>query len=728
MAVNLSPVGGVAAQFFDNSGQVLTGGLLYSYAAGTTTPAVTYTTSAGITAHSNPIVLDAAGRVPSSGEIWLSDGISYKFILKDSNDVQIATWDNIVGINSNFVNYSLQTETATATQGQTVFTLATIQYQPATNSLSVFVNGSRQIVSVNYTETSSTVITFVDGLNVGDVVEFITATSATGTATSALYVSYNQGSTGAVNRTVTSKLQESVSVADFGAVGDGTTDDTIAIQNAINALISTGGQLYFPAGTYKITATLNYISTINADLSGISFVGEGRDTTILKSYITNGPILNVQGTKSFSSGGTGSRFINGGGIYGIKFDGTNATGTADGVNVLGWQYAEINDCYFTTFPRDGIRQTIDAGYAGPDYTASSINIADTWVWDCTGVGVNQTGAIGSPSWQFNRVLIGYCGLGAYITSAGNSFSDCSFVGNGFSASGTSLPGGSHIQVGSSSGGTNRFTATRCEFDYARLAHVKLDYCSTVKISQSRFIFNDRNSTGSLTPSVGGVVIAAAGAASNVTQLELDQNNIRIDTAGVCNAYYMVNISNVQDIFATNTSYSNNSGATLNKFLGFTTNRYNVRYNYYAYDALSNTVVCGKPKPEYIGNCSSATMPTSNVIIFGTQETVNNEIFGTSLYNTSTGLFTVPNDGYYEVYFSLDVIGATTAEYYQIQVAVNGSLACEFNYNGNSLAKTTMLGYNKVWCTAGSNIKIYNNGASGKSITSGSSQLVIKQVA
>ena len=59
MAVNLSPVGGVAAQFFDNSGYPLTGGKLYSYVAGTTTNATTYTSSNGAAAHSNPIILDA---------------------------------------------------------------------------------------------------------------------------------------------------------------------------------------------------------------------------------------------------------------------------------------------------------------------------------------------------------------------------------------------------------------------------------------------------------------------------------------------------------------------------------------------------------------------------------------------------------------------------------------------------------------------------------------------
>lgn len=98
MAVNLSPLGGVAAQFFTNSGAVLTGGKLYTYAAGTTTPQTTYTTSMGNVPWTNPIVLDAAGRVPSGGEIWLTDSLIYKFVIKDSNDVLIGTYDNIAGV------------------------------------------------------------------------------------------------------------------------------------------------------------------------------------------------------------------------------------------------------------------------------------------------------------------------------------------------------------------------------------------------------------------------------------------------------------------------------------------------------------------------------------------------------------------------------------------------------------------------------------------------------
>jgi hypothetical protein len=104
MAVNLSPLGGVAAQFFDNNGVILSGGKIFTYAAGTTSNQATYTSSTGNTAHTNPIILNSAGRVPG-GEIWLTDGLSYKFVVKTANDLLIATYDNILGINSNSLGY-----------------------------------------------------------------------------------------------------------------------------------------------------------------------------------------------------------------------------------------------------------------------------------------------------------------------------------------------------------------------------------------------------------------------------------------------------------------------------------------------------------------------------------------------------------------------------------------------------------------------------------------------
>jgi hypothetical protein len=93
--------------------------------------------------------------------------VSYKFVLKDQTAVQIATWDNITGINSlaKLEGY------VTATQGQTVVSVP-FTYATGINSLKVYVNGSKQIITLNYTETTTTSITFVSGLNVGDIVEF----------------------------------------------------------------------------------------------------------------------------------------------------------------------------------------------------------------------------------------------------------------------------------------------------------------------------------------------------------------------------------------------------------------------------------------------------------------------------------------------------------------------------------------------------------------------------
>lgn len=106
-AVVLSPFLGVGGQFFNDNGDPLAGGKIYTYLAGTTTPATTYTTSAGNIQHSNPIVLDAAGRIPS-GEIWLSFNISYKFVVQDSANNLIGTYDNISGISvgANVQNYT----------------------------------------------------------------------------------------------------------------------------------------------------------------------------------------------------------------------------------------------------------------------------------------------------------------------------------------------------------------------------------------------------------------------------------------------------------------------------------------------------------------------------------------------------------------------------------------------------------------------------------------------
>jgi hypothetical protein len=140
MAVFLSPVGGVAAQFFNNDGTVLSGGKIYTYAAGTSTPKATYTTSAGNIAHSNPIVLDSSGRV-SGGQIWLLEG-AYKFSVFTSASVLIATYDNIGGIGAtSALNYTGNG--------------STVAYSVSGGVISVYINGVYQNKNT-YSITGST--------------------------------------------------------------------------------------------------------------------------------------------------------------------------------------------------------------------------------------------------------------------------------------------------------------------------------------------------------------------------------------------------------------------------------------------------------------------------------------------------------------------------------------------------------------------------------------------
>lgn len=176
-------------QFFSQFGTPLSGGLIYTYAAGTTTPLATYTDSTGATQNPNPIVLDSGG----FGAIWLGSS-AYKISANTAAGVNIWTVDNVTN------------------------------------------NG-------------------------------LALSGSLGGSNGATLIKFTAPSTGAVSRTVAAKLSDTVSVKDFGATGNGTTDDTAAIQQAI-ADAATCQTVYFPAGTYKITSTLTISKCVTLQGAG----------------------------------------------------------------------------------------------------------------------------------------------------------------------------------------------------------------------------------------------------------------------------------------------------------------------------------------------------------------------------------------------------------------------------------------------------------------------------
>lgn len=88
------------------------------------------------------------------------------------------------------------------------------------------------------------------------VIQGVTATDLASPGGSDM-VGFRQSGAGSVLRTTQEKMRESLSVKDFGAVGDGVNDDAAAIQAAIDAVLITGGTVFIPAGYYRLTAGVN---------------------------------------------------------------------------------------------------------------------------------------------------------------------------------------------------------------------------------------------------------------------------------------------------------------------------------------------------------------------------------------------------------------------------------------------------------------------------------------
>ena len=198
------------AQFFDFNGRPAWGGSLYTCAAGTSCPGnplATYTSSTAVTPQANPIILSASGFVPNG--LWLSSGVAYKLVLQDHLGNAIWTQDNV---------------TATS----------------ATN-------------------TGAQISAAIAAASAPNFVTNVNSTPA-----------FTQGGTGAVSRSLLSKLGEAVSVKDFGAIGDGSTDNCTFITNALTAVESSHAALYFPAGTYLTSCQIDL-----DEKGGLMLFGDG---------------------------------------------------------------------------------------------------------------------------------------------------------------------------------------------------------------------------------------------------------------------------------------------------------------------------------------------------------------------------------------------------------------------------------------------------------------------
>lgn len=112
------------AQFFEDDGTPLVGGLLYTYTSGTVTPLTTYQDQAGAVPNTNPVVLDAAGRC----DLWLSGTAEYTLLLKRADETTVKSWDDVAGTataGSAVTSVNTQTGAVVLTADDIAFTTAT---------------------------------------------------------------------------------------------------------------------------------------------------------------------------------------------------------------------------------------------------------------------------------------------------------------------------------------------------------------------------------------------------------------------------------------------------------------------------------------------------------------------------------------------------------------------------------------------------------------------------
>ena len=289
--------------FNDTDGSPLNNGYVYVGSANlnpVTDPIPVYWDAALTQPAAQPIrtINGYLSRNGSPGRIYTSF-ITYSFRVTNNKGEQVFSDLNYTDPTSSAGSTYQQVITAIA--GQTVFNLSRT-YIPGTNNLFVYRNGLRLIVGQDYNETGYSQVTLTAGADNGDEFVFdIGYNYDSAASVDAQDVTYKLPAIDSVFTNVEAKLSETVSVKDFGAVGDGITDDTAAIQAAVNSLPPAGGALYFPTGTYLVS------SQITVNKPGVYF-GDGWATNIKTSsttantfFVTGAEQVNIQQMRFTSS-------------------------------------------------------------------------------------------------------------------------------------------------------------------------------------------------------------------------------------------------------------------------------------------------------------------------------------------------------------------------------------------------------------------------------------------
>jgi hypothetical protein len=216
---------------------------------------------------------------------------------------------------------------------------------------------------------------------------------------------YDQGSTGASNRPINEKLAETVSVKDFGATGDSTTDDTAAFNACLAACRSDGRTMYIPNGTYKITSPLTVgapinilgegvgVSTLAPTFSSVGYLFEFNSAAngkVIENFTVTGP-ANYDANTNFLKSSAG---------YIMRFE-----------NLV---LNNLGQCFYLDLGFSTYLKSIRITYcASPIYIeeANGSHLQDIYIQRYTGVGIHLVASLSS---SLESIILEYGDAGTGI--------------------------------------------------------------------------------------------------------------------------------------------------------------------------------------------------------------------------------------------------------------------------------------------------------------------------
>jgi hypothetical protein len=265
-------------QFIDAAGVPLAGGLLYTYAAGTTTPQATYTDSTGATANTNPVVLNARGEAG----VWLGSS-TYKFKLCDSNGTEIWTVDYISAPTSALSPVLSGNVTIDSDSSGTALTItqtgtgAVLKVQDSVDpDATPFIIDNAGQVGIG-TATPSAALDIWGGQVYISSAGGVLRTAISADSTDSIYaVSDNRNFTVKTNGTTRLTLNGSAAAFTTGITAIGNSSVTGTITASAGLTVSSGGAGI--TGNSTVTGTLTATSTLTAQ-NGLTVSAGGAGVT-----------------------------------------------------------------------------------------------------------------------------------------------------------------------------------------------------------------------------------------------------------------------------------------------------------------------------------------------------------------------------------------------------------------------------------------------------------------